>query len=234
MSKKTNQTKKIKKRKKTKKKTHLFYEKGNLTKKNNRRLAQNVRSPRSLKNRIFNKKHYNANDGMLTYIWGPSMWHYLHTVSFNYPVNPTKLDKKYYKQLITNLIYTLPCKYCRINLKNNLKSMPLLECNLKNRETFSKYVYKLHELVNKMLGKKSKLSYCDIRERYEHFRARCVEKNKKKTLKHIKKHSNKTRKREKGCTDPLYGKKSKCVIHIVPKETKCKTFNIDEKCLTHK
>ena len=39
-----------------------------------------------------------------------------------------------------------------------------------------------------------------------------------------------TRKKEKGCTEPLYGKKSKCIIKIVPKEDKCKTFQMDEKC----
>jgi MoxR-like ATPase len=44
-----------------------------------------------------------------------------------------------------------------------------------SRETFSRYVYELHETVNKMLHKKSKLTYCDVRERYEHFRSRCTE-----------------------------------------------------------
>jgi hypothetical protein len=36
-------------------------------------------------------------------------------------------------------------------------------------------VYKLHETVNKMLKKKSGLTYCDVRERYEHFRSRCTD-----------------------------------------------------------
>ena len=31
---------------------------------------------------------------MLTSVWGPGMWHYLHTMSFIYPTNPTKQDKK--------------------------------------------------------------------------------------------------------------------------------------------
>jgi len=48
---------------------------------------------------------------------------------------------------------------------------------LKNRDTFSRYLYDLHELINNMLNKKSGLSYEEIRERYEHFRSRC---NKKK------------------------------------------------------
>ena len=37
-------------------------------------------------------------------------------------------------------------------------------------------------------------------------------------------------KKERGCTEPLYGKKAKCIIKIVPNEEKCKTFQIDEKC----
>ena len=48
---------------------------------------------------VYSKKDYMSGDGMLTSVWGPSMWHFLHTMSFNYPVKPTKDDKKYYTQL---------------------------------------------------------------------------------------------------------------------------------------
>lgn len=181
-----------------------------------------------IKKRVFTKKQYNSGDGMLTSVWGPSIWHYLHTMSFNYPVEPSKENKHYYKEFIKNLQYTLPCKYCRINLKNNFKAHPIKECHMKDRESFSRYVYELHELVNKMLNKKSGLKYCDVRERYEHFRARCS--NEK--LKIFK--FNKTKKKEKGCTEPLYGKKAKCIIKIVPHEKKCKTLEIDNKCLKRK
>ena len=180
------------------------------------------------KSRIFTKKQYNSGDGMLTSVWGPSMWHYLHTMSFNYPTEPTNENKKHYKNFVKNLQYTLPCKYCRINLKNNFKVHPIKECHMKNRETFSRYIYELHELVNKMLKKKSGLKYCDVRERYEHFRARCSN-EKPKIFKF-----NKTKKKEKGCTEPLYGKKAKCIIKIVPNEKKCKTLEIDSKCLKKK
>ena len=181
-----------------------------------------------IKKRVFTKKQYNSGDGMLTSVWGPSMWHYLHTMSFNYPVEPTKENKHYYKEFVKNLQYTLPCKYCRINLKNNFKAHPIKDCHMKNRESFSRYVYELHELVNKMLNKKSGLKYCDVRERYEHFRARCSN-EKPKIFKF-----NKTKKKEKGCTEPLYGKKAKCIIKIVPHEKKCKTLEIDNKCLKKK
>ena len=180
--------------------------------------------------RIFSRKNYMSGDGMLTTVWGPSMWHYLHTMSFNYPVHPTSNDKKYYREFIINLTHTLPCKYCRINLKNNLKHNPIRSCDLKNRETFSRYIYKLHEVVNKMLKKKSTISYCDIREQYEHFRSRCT--NDVKTLKDQSKlfKFNKTKK-ETGCTEPLYGKKAKCIINIVPQDHRGKTLKIDSKCI---
>ena len=48
------------------------------------------------KTRVFKKKELNSGDGMLTTVWGPSMWHVLHTMSFNYPVQPTKEDKQNY------------------------------------------------------------------------------------------------------------------------------------------
>ena len=202
--------------------------------------------------RTFKKNDFSSGDGMVTKIWGPIMWTALHTISFNYPVNPTLEDKKHYKDFIYNLRYVLPCKYCRINLIKNLKQKPLLNCHMKNRETFSRYIYELHELVNKMLDKKNTLSYCDVRERYEHFRSRCTEEKprifnfiksqtKKKKGKEKEKEKGKEKEKEKGkekekekekgCTEPLYGKKSKCIINIVPQEDKNATFQIDKKCI---
>jgi len=181
------------------------------------------------KKRVFTKKDYNSGDGMLVSVWGPAFWHVLHTISFNYPINPTQEDKTHYRDFILNLQYILPCKYCRMNLTNNFKKKPIQMCDMANRETFSRYVYELHETINKMLHKKSNLSYCDVRERYEHFRSRCTEEKQKiftfkktKTLKNQK---------EKGCTEPLYGKKSKCIIKIVPQDEKGSTFQMDEECI---
>jgi hypothetical protein len=180
------------------------------------------------KKNVFSKKDYKSGDGMLTSVWGPPMWHYLHTMSFNYPVNPTSEDKKHYSDFVKNLQYVLPCKYCRMNLSNNFKKKPLQRCDMENRDTFSRYIYDLHEIVNKMLHKKSHLSYCDVRERYEHFRSRCTE-EKPKIFNF--KHTSTRRKKENGCTEPLYGKKSKCVINIVPQEDKRATLQIDKKCI---
>jgi hypothetical protein len=103
---------------------------------------------------------------MLTSVWGPVFWFFLHTMSFNYPVKPTEENKKHYRDFILSLIHILPCKYCRDNFAVNLKKLPLTMDKMKNRETFSRYVYDLHEVINTMLSKKSHLSYEDVRERF--------------------------------------------------------------------
>ena len=164
----------------------------------------------------YSDKEYKSGEGMLTTVWGPGLWHFLHTMSFNYPIDPTAEQKKQYMKFILSLEHILPCKYCRINLKKNFKMVPLKMSSMKDRESFSKYVYRLHEHINKMLGKVSNLTYDEVRERYEHFRARC-------TVKRVVK--------EKGCTESLYkGEKSKCIIKIVPQSKKCKTFQMNSSC----
>ena len=189
-------------------------------------------------------------------------------MSFNYPVSPTQQQQHQYRAFIIGLQHILPCKYCRINLRNNFKTFPLQMCHMKNRDTFSRYVYRLHEIVNKMLGKHSGLTYCDVRERYEHFRSRCTADDKDSTdtatttdsaknqsVVHSKRENmtsssgskgkdnyklfnfgifrNKTKK-ETGCTEPLHGKKSKCIIKIVPQDEDQPTFTVDDKCIKTK
>jgi hypothetical protein len=196
------------------------------------RKHQNKGAPNANKTRaVYTRKDYYSNDGMLTTVWGPGMWHFLHTMSFNYPVEPTCDDKEHYRDFILSLQYVLPCGKCRKNLKKNFKKLPLQWKDMDSRKTFSTYVYKLHELVNTMLHKKSNLSYEEIRERYEHFRARCA--------KPISEMERDLKKREKaagelGCTEPLYGEKSKCLIRIVPQSTKTETFQIDNQCIKQK
>ena len=199
-------------------------------------MGRTVKKKKSRKNKtkkVYDKGDFSSGDGMLTSVWGPSLWHYMHTMSFNYPVKPSREDKKHYRAFIMNLKHVLPCKYCRMNLRKNLKSLPLTNKDLKNRCNFSKWVYKLHEHINKMLGKKSGLTYKKVQERYEHFRARCtIDIDKKANLIKIKQKTRKKRKKkkEKGCVEPLYGKKSKCIIKIVPKDKKVPTFQMDDKC----
>lgn len=163
----------------------------------------------------FNQDDYNSNDGMLTYVWGPPLWHSLHTMSFNYPTNPTKKQKQQYYAFFISLKWVLPCKYCRDNYEKNLKELPLDTKVLSSRETFSRWLYNIHNLVNKKLNKPITLTYDQVRNRYENFRARCINESMEKQIKD-----------EKGCTIPLYGKKAKCILNIVPNDTQLETMII--------
>ena len=208
---------------------------------------------------VFKEADFNSTDGMLTYVWGPSLWHFLHTMSFNYPIKPTVDEKKKYMNFIKSLKDILPCKYCRINLKKNLKDTNFSMKKMKNRKTFSKFMFDLHNHINTMLDKKNTTTYEQVRNIYENFRSRCtsnadtsnadtsnasnasLNKNNKsmrfkcKNTKNCKKMCKciKTPK-EKGCTNPINGVKSKCLIRIVPLKSKKKTFNMDPKCMATK
>ena len=172
---------------------------------------------------------FHSKNGMLTSVWGPPLWHFLHTLSFNYPVTPTALDKKHYMDFILQLRYVLPCGKCRENLKKNLNALPLRMSDMKSRDTFSLYIYNLHELVNTMLKKKSGLTYPMVRQRYEIFRANCLIRETKKQA------TTRSRrpKKEDGCTKSLYHLKSRCVMSIVPDQPgtrKQPSLQIQAKC----
>ena len=116
------------------------------------------------------KEDYSSKNGMMPKTWGPATWHLLHSTSFNYPVEPTIENKQNYRKFVHNLQHILPCGKCRENYKKNLQSMPLTLRHMKSRNTFSKYIYKLHEKTNKMLHKPSRLSYEKVRSIYEKYR----------------------------------------------------------------
>jgi len=182
--------------------------------------TKKYRRSKKVRKSVYTRKHYQSNDGMLTTVWGPSTWHLLHTMSFNYPVKPTCDDKRNYRDFVLSLRDVLPCGKCRENLCKNFKRLPLTMKSMQSRDTFSRYVYNLHEVVNKMLKKKSGLTYGDVKERYEHFRARCTQNDSKED-----------KGKERGCTEPIYGEKAKCVLKIVPQDTKCDTFQMSDRCI---
>lgn len=110
--------------------------------------------------------NYNSPEGMDSRIWGPNLWNYLHTVSFNYPVNPSEEDKDNYMRFLLNLKYTLPCRECRSNYFKNLRKSGFSRKVMKNRDVFSRFIFKFHNVVNKKLGKRIHKSFTKVRDFY--------------------------------------------------------------------
>ncbi len=68
-------------------------------------------------------------------------------ITFAY--NPEK-DKAAMKQFLEVLPFVLPCKFCRSNLISHYEKLPL-EDALDSRDSLSKWMYKIHGLVNEKL-----------------------------------------------------------------------------------
>eukprot|EP01047_Picozoa_sp_COSAG01_P058519 COSAG01_NODE_6907_length_3444_cov_2.575187_1_plen_229_part_00 len=167
------------------------------------------------------KSKYDSNNGFLTKVWGPMLWTVLHIISFNYPVNPTEEQKKYYYNFVLGLQHVLPCGACRTNMPENLHKVPFtVEKSLRDRRAFSKWMYDFHNEVNRSLGKKTEQSFAEVQEMYEIFRAKCGSTRSQTTK----------QKSEKGCTEPINNIKSKCVLSIVPQNVEARTLRIDKRC----
>jgi len=98
-------------------------------------------------------------------IWGSSMWFSLHTITMNYPNNPTYIQKKDYKNFFNSLQYVIPCTVCRRNYQRHLKELPI-EPALTNRKTLVYWLIDIHNMVNSEIGKKI-MSYKNVIDKYE-------------------------------------------------------------------
>jgi len=83
-------------------------------------------------------------------IWGSHAWLFLHTITLNYPDNPTKFDIDNYKNFFENLSNVIPCEVCKAHYKKNIKMYPI---QLESKESLTKWLHKIHNLVNVKNGK---------------------------------------------------------------------------------
>jgi len=125
------------------------------------------------------------NNGLLPKIWGPHMWVALHSITFNYPVTPTSEDKETYKVFFQSLGHVLPCSYCASSYKDFISHglTQLTDDVLETRDSLTKWLYYVHEAVNKKLGIDYGITYDNVVERYESYRAACDHQQDNKLIK---------------------------------------------------
>ena len=162
----------------------------------------------------------NVDNGLMTRLWGPSGWLFLHCVTFGYPFkidpnNPEHLEKQNdYYRFFYYLGKVLPCKYCRNSYMDFFSSNSPMS-KLGSRKELAKWLYDVHNLVNDKLGvpQCERPSFEEIEDRYQSFRAAC------KPLTTEQRND----KAGKGCVAPAEGKPKRSVIKVVeyePRPTK--------------
>lgn len=154
-------------------------------------------------------------NGFSTSIWGPPLWHVLHIISLNYPQRPTAADKKAYTEFLRALGGVLPCGDCRKNYPQNLRQLGFdnptrRRSILRNRDSFARFMVRLHRYVNRKTDRPFTTSYRDLRNCYEHFRARCGS--------------------GEGCVEPVQFIKSQAVVHLKPYHKRTPSFRLEGGC----
>ena len=123
----------------------------------------------------------NVDNGMMTKVWGPAGWLFIHSVAYGYPYainpdNPEHLTKKedYYK-FFYYLGRVFPCRYCRESYQKFLKELPLVD-KLNTRRDLCKWLYDIHNKVNDKLGiaASERPTFEEVEAKYESFRAKCT------------------------------------------------------------
>lgn len=97
-----------------------------------------------------------------TEFFGPNLWKVMHAVSFTYPKTPTDEQAQQYKDFFHSLGDVIPCPGCRVHYKKYLEEHPI---KLNNSDALSRWVYDLHDTVNRR-NKKSSPSYDEIKDDY--------------------------------------------------------------------
>lgn len=110
-----------------------------------------------------------STEGMQPAVWGPPLWFFLHTISLNYPPRPTPQQQEDYFVFFKSLANVLPCRYCRESYAQWTQN---LDFNVfRSRSSLAKWLYDLHNIVNKKLGKPPHHeTFAHVTQKYHAFR----------------------------------------------------------------
>lgn len=158
-------------------------------------------------------KDPNVDNGMMTKVWGPAGWLFLHCVTFGYPyaINPENEQHRPKPEEYYNFFYYLgkvmPCRYCRESYQQFFKELDLSK-SLNTRQDLAKWLYDIHNKVNHKLGVPECHipTFDEVVQQYEAYRAKC-----KPTTEEERQENQK-----KGCITPADGTPRRSVLKVVP------------------
>jgi hypothetical protein len=87
-------------------------------------------------------------------VWGPHGWKFIHFVTLGYPNNPSKEQKKTYKNFFESLQKVIPCSICANHYKKHLGKFPLSDDILNSKRNLIEWGMNVHNAVNITHGKK--------------------------------------------------------------------------------
>ena len=115
---------------------------------------------------------------MITKVWGPPIWFFLHSMAMAYPKkinknNPEHLEiKNSMYAFLSNLGNILPCGLCGVSYESYIKSPELsIPKYLNSRADLVHFIYLIHERVNEKLGvpKCERPSFSEVVKYYNKF-----------------------------------------------------------------
>lgn len=97
-----------------------------------------------------------------TEFFGPSMWKAMHAVAFASPERPTEEERMHYVNFFRAIGPVIPCPACRAHYMEYIEANPL---QADSRESLARWVYDLHDDVNRRTKKRSP-PYEQVRDEY--------------------------------------------------------------------
>ena len=85
-------------------------------------------------------------------IWGPHYWFFLHTIAMSYPVHPNAVTKKKYYDFVQNIPLFIPVESMAGEFSKLLDQYPV-QPYLDNKESFIRWMWFIHNKINKKLEK---------------------------------------------------------------------------------
>jgi hypothetical protein len=113
-------------------------------------------------------------------VWGPHYWFVLHTIALTYPIKPNETVKKKYYEFIQNLPLFIPIENMGNFFSTLLDTYPVTPY-LDSREAFIKWMYFIHNRVNKKLDYKQ-ITLSESLEQYNKNYTRYNDRNKSNSI----------------------------------------------------